>query len=67
MRSGMAGNMRRNPVLGNIDKIFNMTHSMFGIILFILMIVGVISLPVIIFIIITYSIIKNILSRLAIL
>jgi len=59
--------MRRNPVFGNLDKIFNMTQGMFALVMFILIIVGVLSLPVIIFIIITYCIIKNICSRLAIL
>ena len=67
MKSGISRNIRNNPVLGNMDKIFNMTQSMFAIIIFILIVVGVLSLPVIIFIIITYCIIKNILSRLAIL
>ncbi len=59
--------MRRNPVFGNLDKIFNMTQGMFALVMFILVIVGVLSLPVIIFIIITYCIIKNLCSRLAIL
>ena len=60
-------NMRRNPVFGNLDKIFNMTQGMFALIIFILIVVGVLSLPVIIFIVITYCIIKNLCSRLAIL
>ena len=59
--------MRRNPVFGNLDKIFNMTKGMFALVMFILIIVGVLSLPVIIFIIITYCIVKNLCSRLAIL
>ena len=66
-QSRFARTMRRNPVFGNLDKIFNMTQGMFALVMFILIIVGVLSLPVIIFIIITYCIIKNICSRLAIL
>ena len=66
-QSRFGRNMRRNPVFGNLDKIFNMTQGMFALVMFILVIVGVLSLPVIIFIIITYCIIKNLCSRLAIL
>ena len=66
-QSRFARTMRRNPVFGNLDKIFNMTQGMFALVMFILVIVGVLSLPVIIFIIITYCIIKNLCSRLAIL
>lgn len=66
-QSRFARTIRRNPVFGNLDKIFNMTQGMFALVMFILVIVGVLSLPVIIFIIITYCIIKNLCSRLAIL
>ena len=59
--------IKNNPVFGNLDKIFNMTQGMFALLMFILIIVGVLSLPVIIFIIITYCIVKNLCSRLAIL
>ena len=64
---GMAQSMRRNPVFGNMNNIFSMTTSMFSLALFLLAIVGILSLPVIIFIIITYCVIKSLLNRLAIL
>mgnify|MGYP005994583359 FL=1 len=50
-----------------MNHIFNMTTSMFSLALFLLAIVGILSLPVIIFIIITYCVIKSLLNRLAIL
>jgi len=67
IRKNMAQSLRRNPVFGNMNHIFNMTSSMFSLALFLLAIVGILSLPVIIFIIITYCVIKSLLNRLAIL
>ena len=67
IRKSMAQSLRRNPVFGNMNHIFNMTSSMFSLALFLLAIVGILSLPVIIFIIITYCVIKSLLNRLAIL
>jgi len=66
-KSGVRSSIKNNPVFGNMGKIFGMVSSMFTLILFILVVVGILSLPVVIFIIITYCIIKNLLSRLAIL
>lgn len=67
IRKNMAQSLRRNPVFGNMNHIFSMTTSMFSLALFLLAIVGILSLPVIIFIIITYCVIKSLLNRLAIL
>ena len=67
MTQSMAQSMRRNPVFGNMNNIFSMTTSMFSLALFLLAIVGILSLPVIIFIIITYCVIKSLLNKLAIL
>ena len=67
MTKSMAQSMRRNPVFGNMNHIFSMTTSMFSLALFLLAIVGILSLPVIIFIIITYCVIKSLLNKLAIL
>jgi len=59
--------LKKNPVFGNMNHIFSMTTSMFSLALFLLAIVGILSLPVILFIIITYCVIKSLLNRLAIL
>jgi cobalamin biosynthesis Mg chelatase CobN len=59
--------LKKNPVFGNMNHIFSMTTSMFSLVLFLLAIVGILSLPVILFIIITYCVIKSLLNRLAIL
>lgn len=67
IKKSMAQSLRRNPVFGNMNHIFSMTTSMFSLALFLLAIVGILSLPVIIFIIITYCVIKSLLNRLAIL
>ena len=67
IRKNMAQSLRRNPVFGNMNNIFSMTTSMFSLALFLLAIVGILSLPVIIFIIITYCVIKSLLNKLAIL
>jgi len=59
--------LKKNPVFGNMNHIFSMTTSMFSLALFLLAIVGILSLPVILFIIITYCVIKSLLNRIAIL
>lgn len=56
--------LKNNPVFGNINKIFGMTSGMFVIISFILIVVGILSLPILVLIIITYCIIKYILNSL---
>ena len=63
----MAKSLKNNPVFGNLNYIFSMTTSMFSLVLFLLAIVGILSLPVILFIIITYCVIKSLLNKLAIL
>ena len=66
-KSNFASSIRNNPVFGNLDKIFGAVSGMFMVIAFICLIVGIISLPVVIFIVITYCILKNLLTRFAIL
>ena len=46
-----------------MNKIFGMVSGMFTLIIFILVVVGILSLPVVIFIVITYCIVKNLLSK----
>lgn len=59
---GLAG-----PVFNNIDGIINALGGVFTIIGLILVVVGVLSLPILIFLIITYYILKTILGKLLIL
>ena len=59
-KHGMSG-----PILGNLDGIFGALEGMFAFAALILIIIGILSLPVLIFIVITYSIIKKIASNLA--
>ena len=66
-RTGLKNSVTNNPVLGNIGSIFEAVGGMFTLIMFILIVVGILSLPVVIFIVITYCIVKNLLSKLAIL
>ena len=66
-KGGKGGRLKNDPVFGNLGKIFDMVSGMFVIVTFILVVIGVLSLPVIIFIAITYSILKYILSKLSIL
>lgn len=56
-----------SPVFGNLDRIFSYTQAMFVIIFSILVILGVLSLPVLIFLVITYTIIKLLVSKFMIL
>ena len=55
------------PVFGNLDRIFKYTEAMFVIITSLLIIVGVLSLPVLIFLIITYCVIKMMVGKFMIL
>jgi len=57
---GMAG-----PVLGNLDGIFGAVGGMFTFVAFILVLLGILSLPVLIFLVITYCIIKKIVGHFA--
>jgi hypothetical protein len=66
-KSGLKNSIKNNPVLGNLGGIFDAVGGMFTLIMFILIVVGILSLPVVIFIVITYCIVKNLLSKLAIL
>ena len=47
----------------SIDKIMEMTSGMFVILSFILVVIGIISLPILVFIIITYTIVKYMVSK----
>lgn len=53
------------PVLGNLDGVFNAVGGMFTFAAFILLIIGIMSLPVLIFLVLTYTIIKLIAGKLA--
>ena len=54
------------PSLGpSIEKIMNMTSGMFVIISFILVVIGVLSLPIIVLIVITYTILKFLVSKIS--
>jgi hypothetical protein len=55
------------PVFGNIDRILKYTEAMFVILTSILIVVGVLSLPVLIFLIITYCVIKMMVGKFMIL
>lgn len=55
------------PIFGNLDRIFKYTEAMFAIFTTILIIVGVLSLPVLIFLIITYCVIKLLVGKFMIL
>jgi hypothetical protein len=55
------------PVFGRLDLIFDSVKDVFYIIAVILTIVGVLSLPVLVFLIITYYVFKNMLSKFIIL
>ncbi len=59
-KNGIAG-----PLFGNLGGVFDSLGAIFSIFAILLTIVGVFSLPVLIFIIITYCIIKKVLGHLA--
>ena len=69
MFSKFKGNLGNGagPVFGNIDRIFKYTETMFVILTSILIIFGVLSLPVLIFIVITYCVIKMMVGKFMIL
>ena len=67
-KSQFSGNIGgAGPVFGNLDRIFKYTEAMFAIFTTILIIVGVLSLPVLIFLIITYCVIKLLVGKFMIL
>jgi len=47
------------PILGNLGGVFDTVSGMFVVLGFILLIIGVISLPVIVFLVITYCVVKK--------
>ena len=55
------------PVFSNMDKIFGSVKYIFSLILVVLAVVGVLSLPVLIFLIITYNVIKKMVNTFLIL
>ena len=57
---GMAG-----PVLGNLGGIFSAVEGMFTLIAVVLIFIGILSLPVLVFLVITYCIIKMMVGKLA--
>ena len=59
-KDGLAG-----PIFGNIDSIFEKLGAIFSLFAVILTILGILSLPILIFIVITYCIIKKVLTHLA--
>ena len=59
-KHGLAG-----PVLGNLGGIFAAVEGMFYLIAFILIVIGIVSLPFLIFLVLTYSIIKMMVGKLA--
>jgi hypothetical protein len=59
-KNGMAG-----PIFGNLEGIFGAVGGIFSLVITILTILGILSLPVLIFIIITYCVVKMLLGHLA--
>jgi len=57
-KPGLAG-----PIFGNMEGIFNAVGGMFTLAAVILVFIGIISLPVLIFIVITYCVIKKMVSK----
>jgi len=55
------------PVFGNMDRIFSYIKNVFYIITVILSIIGIISIPVLIFLVLTYNVLKKIISSVMIL
>ena len=55
------------PVFNNLDKIFDSIGSMFAILGFILAFIGILSIPVLIFLVITYNVLKKMLNHFLIL
>ena len=61
------GAVGSSPVFGNLDRIFAYTSAMFSIIIGFFVILGILSLPVLIFLIITYCVIKMLVGHFLIL
>ena len=61
-KRGIASSIKNNPVFGNLDKIFGYVESIAVIITFILIVIGILSLPILLFISVTYVIIKKVLK-----
>ena len=61
------GAVGSSPVFGNLDRIFAYTSAMFSIIIGFFVILGILSLPVLIFLIITYCVIKMLVGHFVIL
>jgi hypothetical protein len=59
-KNGLAG-----PIFSNLDGIYGAVGGIFSLVITILTILGILSLPVLIFIILTYCVIKMILGHLA--
>ena len=59
-KNGMAG-----PIFSNLEGIFSSVGALFSVLLTILTILGILSLPVLIFIIITYCVVKKMLGHIA--
>ena len=55
------------PVFGNMDRIFSYIKNVFYIITVILVIIGIISIPVLIFLVLTYIVFKKMMGTLMIL
>jgi len=64
-KAGVGQHGMSGPILGNLDGIFGALEGMFAFAALILIIIGILSLPVLIFIVITYTIIKKIADNLA--
>ena len=61
-KSGRSG---AGPVFGSSNKILGMVSGMFVIISFILVVVGIISIPILVLIVLTYTIIKFLVKQLS--
>ena len=59
-KHGLAG-----PVLGNLGGLFAAVEGLFYLLTFILIVIGIVSLPFLIFLVLTYCIIKMMVSKLA--
>jgi hypothetical protein len=68
---GMTGKIKssiqNNPVFGNLDKIFGMVEGMVALITLILIVVGIMSLPILMFIALTYCVLKIMFTQIIIL
>ena len=65
----MTGNLGTGagPVFGNFERIFKYTEALFVIVTSLLIIIGVISLPVLIFIIVAYCVLKKLVKKFTVL